>query len=69
MEENLIEHDAVLQNWIIDGNQVLGNIYFDRKDRFSDGKLVRTSNIQSIDANTLYTRNTVYLLGKPGLTE
>ena len=70
------DHDAILRDWVLiplastdeNGTErrvVIGLIEGDRRQRFSDGTRVTTSNVQSLDGDQLVTRNTRYLLKDP----
>lgn len=61
------EYSATLVNWnVVSGDRIEAEIHGDKRGRFKDGKIVRTSKIISIDfANHIVrTQNTVYKLGK-----
>jgi hypothetical protein len=61
------EYDATLTDWnITENNRIVGKIYGDKKKRFPDGRIVRTSEIKMVDfPNSIAeTENTVYKLGK-----
>ena len=60
--------DGVLQNWFFTQisateSLVQGDIYFDRKNRFSDGQFIHTSKVQHVQDNVAITLNSRYLLG------
>ena len=74
MEKDTEEFDAILENWIVrspreDGTVCLsGDIFEDKKNRFDDGELVRTSfssgKQKFSEGFIIQTRNTKYKLGK-----
>lgn len=57
-----VQHDAELRNWAEWNGRYAGNIYGDRKGRFTDGTYVHTSPAVSVEGDILTTRNTVYKL-------
>ncbi|AUR91615.1 hypothetical protein NVP1161O_173 [Vibrio phage 1.161.O._10N.261.48.C5] len=67
-----MEQKARLENWVLVGNQLLGEIYDDNTGRFKDGDYVRTSSLRPMSMQVsspdqgveVFTQNTVYLLGK-----
>ncbi|AUR94176.1 hypothetical protein NVP1193O_045 [Vibrio phage 1.193.O._10N.286.52.C6] len=67
-----MEQKARLENWVLAGNQLFGEIYDDNTGRFEDGDCVRTSpllpmsmQVSSPDEGVeVFTQNTIYLLGK-----
>jgi hypothetical protein len=63
------EITGTLENWRYyhsdDVKVVYGKIYGDTKDRLSDGTLIHTSYIIKQEGDIVYTRNSVYKLGKP----
>lgn len=64
MEESIImeEVTGTLKNWKRVGQVIYGDIYGDTKGRFVDGTNVRTSRIEEIVGNTVYTANSIYEL-------
>ncbi len=64
-------YDGRLESWSVAYNSVIGNIYYDSKDRFYDGALIRTSKVQEPaleelkEGDVVETRNSKYVLGKP----
>lgn len=62
---------AHLENWyVVRGwggtRQLIGRIYDDGLKRFPDGRLVRTSDVRTLDRNNrlAWTLNTCYSLGE-----
>lgn len=55
---------ALLYNWHRFGQKIIGEIYGDTKGRFKDGELIRTSTVERFDGDLVFTRNSVYKLGK-----
>ena len=55
---------AELRNWVKAGQYYYGEIYGDKKNRFEDGKVVRTSKvIEDVNANGIITtKNSKYKL-------
>lgn len=53
---------ATLKNWKRVGQVIYGDIYGDTKGRFVDGTNVRTSRIEEVVGNTVYTANSIYEL-------
>lgn len=56
---------GTLQNWAKSGKVFYGEIYGDTKGRFPDGTPIRTSRVEDIDGDTVYTLNSIYKLGVP----
>ena len=65
----MVEQKARLENWVLVGNRLLGEIYDDNTGRFENGDCVRTSSLLPMSISPeegveVFTQNTVYLLGK-----
>lgn len=64
-EENITGN---LENWYVvkypKGSVLIGHIYNDSKGRFVDGTEVQTSKILKVKDGLVYTRNSIYKLGK-----
>ena len=56
---------GTLQNWAKSGQVFYGEIYGDSKGRFPDGTPIRTSRVEEIVGDTVYTLNSIYKLGVP----
>jgi hypothetical protein len=54
-----------LENWYVDNNRLIGNVYGNPK--FVDGDIVQTSKINHWAKNAVRTLNSTYVLGKPFL--
>ena len=68
------EYSGIIKNWQIhnynaDTQVLTGTIVADFKDRWEPGMHMRSSKIDRIEDNVVYTRNSIYLLeGKEGDT-
>lgn len=70
-----MEQKARLENWVLVGNQLLGEIYDDNTGRAEDGTACHTSPLLPMaqqvsspkEGVEVFTRNTTYLLGKEQL--
>lgn len=68
---------ARLENWLVWGGILYGEIYDDETKRFEDGTPVRTSRLLPMAQQVstpkkgveVFTQNTTYLLGKPCSSE
>lgn len=66
---------GLLENWYSQNGMYWGQVYFDRKGRFMDGESIHTSGVEDdpvtlpTGATVIKTRNSVYMLGLPRLTE
>lgn len=64
-----MEYDAKLEKWYMYGQSIVGVIYGDKKNRFNDGEVIRTSTVYSDSdevkaGNVIHTKNSSYLLGE-----
>ncbi|MAZ17925.1 MAG: hypothetical protein CL535_16545 [Ahrensia sp.] len=65
------EYTATLERWSFAHGYYFGAIYGDKKERFADGSVVRTSLNKSKpgkEGDIITTSNSRYLLGKPATT-
>lgn len=56
--------DAILRDWYVDKNRIVGVIFDDSKGRFADGSLIRTSKLKKVnfEKDFAVTQNTRYQL-------
>lgn len=59
-----------IENWVIWGISIWGDIYEDEKKRWADGHSIKTSAIVSNmdnlkEGSIVDTKNSTYILGKP----
>lgn len=52
--------DGTIKNAYLDGRVVVGDIFGDSKNRFSDGTRIRTSRIVELKDDIVHTLNSVY---------
>ena len=57
------EITGTINDWVKSGQVIYGKIYGDTRGRFPDGTQIRTSKIDSIEGDIVYTQNSVYKLG------
>lgn len=60
-----MRYDAIIKNYVREGNVIWGYIYGDSKGRFVDDTFIHTSRIVNIKDDILETRNSVYKLEEP----
>ena len=62
-----------IENWVktthtMEQVTYSGNLFGDSKGRWYDGAMVRTSKVVKEEGDIIYTLNSIYKLGKRGLT-